>query len=553
MNEEPWKIWAVCELKSWSNWDYHNHIRSYREFVLQCLAAEEWIYKEMFKSDGGQWEKITVKKLCSLHSVGTLKRLAECYSPQGAVFWWGRLSPPLEAWPSANDIAKRAAMAHRDHKRYNSYASDLVSYEWEKPTTRYIPDRFKWDSHKCAYSQFSWSDAVLAAEVYILCRRILAVNVFVYCAEHRQNQEPKMFDLVDALDSVEAIRLRREDIGDGSHVDTSQLSIPLEITERLGNTVLPSAQTLAQELVLALKGRSRPDTHDTETSLRETCRVMAHVIRKLSKYFAVEVTYHNTFYPMFLVDARSADGEFKTERFALDLVQSRVRDYQQVMAVYEEYSETAPDQDPSQTMLDVICKICAVGEDVDSHALIVHLLYQLECGKRRWTDGYSRNASPFRDTRKPFCMSFEVCKSLGDVQIRLDDLKESKLLHNLEDIDMHRTPRMCQLTHIQGLQPSSYHIGQLVAMGNGSREKEWGVITNVTFRREPNERQGGRWYQCKIATRSGRRFFEENEVFETRDSLDPTEVPTLYDNFLLLGRNFKYLENCRFVPNGNFP
>lgn len=535
-DDRLWRMWAESELRSWGSWRLEAVVEgTCRDFVLKCLDTERWILTHVFGTPERQsWDKITVGYVCNIYAVGALKRLAECYSPEGALFWWGRVRPPPQSW----DQDEWPITPTGDTKRYNPYAGRAVPAFWEEPTPRYLPSRFKWDSAKYAYAGFDWSDAADAAQLYALCRRFLATDVLIDAWEGSIEK----WDLLDAFEAVQGYQTSVDhlagkcpgNVGEGAAKVRSPL--PADLADRHDDNVEMLAHRLLEHYM------STPPEDHPLSDYRDGPWIVLRVMRDLACRFDIKWVCDTRVAPIIVVEA---NGECQ---FVFDLKDKTTRDVSEFERLYASHGRSLPSPGKSQNLLLAVRALLHLQPE---RSPLLNLLQHEEYLDPESHHHFYGNCQ-LRPRCKPFWIALSDATTPPAARSTIRELRH-KLLADYVAANNMSTSGVQPFKIPEELEQLAYPIGCLVAIDEPLAglvgPKQWAVVTDHTELAWPKWVLPVELYGCRTVGRNGHpRWFGGSEVLKRRRKLNPSEAPTRYGSYIRLGETFSHIEDGQFVP-----
>lgn len=574
LDDKLWRIWAKAELQSWCNWRLEVALgqESCREFVLKCMAAEDWLIKELLAAKQNRvavWNRYTVADVCDVHVVGALKRLAECYTPKGALYWWGRVMPPPELWIESHNV--RVAEHYRTDKdtpRYSPYAGREVPSSWEAPLEVYRPAMLRWVPDRWAYSGFSWRDGADALQLYMMCRRILGVQVLVDVWSHDEAAEK--WDLLDAFDAIDGYRLDTWDVAHSFFRgrmlrDTWHIATPPHILERLypveasdkGSDNDQATGSLSAyefcSLLLEFYSHTQGWLDVMENEL-DGKRVIPHILRELAVHFA-DARYNISIPTLSALVDNGPDDQFIISVYDRSVIKVAEVDDPLTYGFGFEAVPGMPLIEGPQMPLDFaqleIRDVDADRADIRCRHPLLRLLTIEDASNEDWelfeTEPEATRSVPLRPPRRLFWEHFVSVLALPEryqevlasflprplAQYLIDDCISVSALHPDPALDRPTPPR--------------FRIGDLVAVRD---PYWWGVVMDYA----PNgihtsQGQTGPIYETQVGHWSAPNRLQETDFVRTRQHLNDGEVPLRCGVYLMLGRSLSYIDNGRFVAN----
>lgn len=579
MDDRLWRPWAEYEVQTWSTWELDAALdgETCRDYVIKCLAAEEWIIDRLLP-DRRSWQDITVSEVCNKYTVGAFKRFALCYSV-GSRYWYGVVMSPQELWIDSPFYERRPV--EFVYMTEEETAQMMTERELREAVAtvdeRYLPAYLRWDSKRCAFAGLDWTASAAAAELYMLCRRVLGAEVLVDAWNSvGKTCEEGHWDMVDMADAV---------LGFGIAFDDLALSGGFEQELHMLRTAyLTDEQRRNIEQGVASGTMSARDVADMLLHLYHCeftayiepklgALLMLRVIRGLGEWFDVSWMHDKRVYSLFIVKAVAKRGPAPTApMFVLDVVQRTARSVVDVAAVYAAYRIPIPRFSPQRGDPDALHAMYGLRQHPATRSPLVSLLVQTETDCEDFgalladddgqdEDGISSSSEgipamtrtyspPFSSKRVPFWAAFRDATTASLARSVLEDIRSAPLLSYLQQ---NNVPVGGLRPHRAPTSTGQYRVGDLVAVGPRAAPhatkvtpdgKEWAVITAYTPGSDPSDG----WYECRVAGRTRPRRFRESAQYDRRDQLYPGESPALFGTFLALGRSFHYLYNGRFIP-----
>lgn len=481
--------------------------------MLKCLAFEDWFLDVIAsRKDRSTAWKATVGMMLNKYSVGTLKRLTECYRPSGAVFWWGRAMPPADVWRDEESVATAKFYADETTMRYNTYAGRKVPGRYEM-SQHDRPDMFKWVPDEYAYAGFRWCDASDAAELYGLCLHMVSMDPLGDTIEDNYEGYLKwdpldLFD-VDEMWMPALVPLLK----DGDATRNCHVPAPRDIVARLSDCSSSADQVTAANDLLEFYAGIQENQSDVDKGKR----AVMHMFREMSPHITRYRPCHREEKEIVVFNYK--DHELVAE-FADIKVWEAENYFGQIGQDNWEPSDNKlfpPGPHISQPRRTLAREIIETDKDVEAR-------YDV-----------------------PFCTDFPV-DSRKDLIACLDAIRKKPLEEYLRQLER----------PVNGIHPdkdkyrrSHGHIGMLAKISNCVPKAEtdyvlassgWGLVTDCQL--IDGVQQHAVLYDSWIWDK---RYFTDFSKSPLRETLDDSLVPTNFGTFLYLGTTLSHVENGRFV------
>lgn len=589
-NEDLWRRWAVLELRSWSNWRLASALdpgETCRDFVLKCLAFEDWYWKEVVGNKRhrlASWAKHSVATVCNKYAAGTLNRLALCYTPQGALFWWGRVSPPADVWDldTFSDIARKRSDSGLE--RYHLYTGEISSgRSWQYSQSSYRLRALTWDGETCAFRGFSWRDGSDAAELYVLCRHFLAIDLLSDVWDGITAAGAHKWDALDMWDAKEALLEAADDVK-SNH---KRVNYHLRISAAVERTIL--SEGTSKELSEAVNQlfQHYMKTDGWSNLGRREASASLHVLRDIATYTSIKIEPCSI--PHGAIRVTTNDGR----QFVIDFRRKSVVDTSEcptlipdVTAISEQFYNVLPANYGSDALIRFVLQ--QVRSDAES-SRTWRLDDELEVPRHYGSDNkveqeYGHFETPIAS---PGTSQSQAPNDLPEIsEVFMDRVSVGESVPNVTNIvdlrkainKLYRTPLAGYVLRnnlpISGLRPErDSHFGSRVGFIMQLKEPYDHGSTNAL------DHLGKKSYWFRddrsvLAVESGYHLFTGGDVpeqvyyfkamdgeegylplsvldgrFECQWDLDPADYPTAYGTFLELGETFSRLSNRRFLTH----